>query len=123
MTEKQQPRPPVSLAALHPGERGTIASIACRGPLKRKLMDMGLTPGTQVCFEGSAPLGDPIIVNTRGYRLALRRREAAEVLMNPESVLPMATPRGPGFGRGRRGMGRVFRRRRRGRCQSWETLT
>ena len=119
MTEKQPPTDPVPLAALHPGEQGTILTIGCRGPLKRKLMDMGLTPGTKVYFEGSAPLGDPIIVNTRGYRLALRRREAAEVLMSPESVVPIEPQRGPGLGRGRRGMGgmgRRFRRRRQGRC-------
>ena len=43
------------LGQLNPGERGTILSINCTGPLRRRLMDMGLTPGTEVIVERTAP--------------------------------------------------------------------
>lgn len=74
---------PVSLAVLYPGACGTIASVACPAPLRRRLMDMGLTPGTVICLERAAPLGDPIIVHVRGCRLGLRRVEAAGIMVNP----------------------------------------
>lgn len=75
----------ISLSQLNPGDRGRILSIDCEGPLRRRLMDMGLTPGTEVCIEGAAPLGDPLIVCARGCRLGLRRGEAAGI-----SVIPCA---------------------------------
>jgi Fe2+ transport system protein FeoA len=42
-------------------------------------MEMGLTPGVELSFVGSAPLGDPLEIEIRGYRLSLRRSEAARV--------------------------------------------
>ncbi|MBP7893069.1 MAG: ferrous iron transport protein A [Firmicutes bacterium] len=72
-----------SLDGLDLGERGTIIRVGCPGPLRRRLMDMGLTPGTEVRLEGVAPLGDPIIVSARGSRLGLRRAEAASITVSP----------------------------------------
>ena len=74
---------PTSLDGLDLGERGTIIRIGCPGPLRHRLMDMGLTPGTEVRLEGVAPLGDPIIVSARGCRLGLRRAEAAGITVSP----------------------------------------
>jgi len=70
---------PTSLDGLDLGERGTIIRIGCPGPLRHRLMDMGLTPGTEVRLEGVAPLGDPIIVSARGCRLRPRRHHRQPV--------------------------------------------
>ncbi|HHV94061.1 MAG TPA: ferrous iron transport protein A [Firmicutes bacterium] len=72
-----------ALNALDRGVQGTVISINCPGPIRRRLMDMGLTPGTQVTVDGTAPLGDPIIIRARGCRLALRQMEAAQICVQP----------------------------------------
>lgn len=61
---------------LKPGERGKITTIAASGPLKRRLMDMGVLVGEMVKVEKIAPLGDPIEVTIKSYNLSLRKREA-----------------------------------------------
>ena len=61
---------PTSLDELDPGAGGTIVRIGCPGPLRRRLMDMGLTPSAEVRLEGVAPLGDPIIVSAEDADLA-----------------------------------------------------
>jgi ferrous iron transport protein A len=71
----------MNLAKLRPGERGTIARVGAVGPLRRRLMDMGVLPGEEVKVEKIAPLGDPIEVIVKGYRLSLRRREAEGILL------------------------------------------
>ncbi|MGI6164523.1 MAG: FeoA family protein [Limnochordia bacterium] len=78
---------PTSLDTLSPGSGGTISTLTCCGPLRRKLMDMGLTPGTQVVVEGVAPLKDPIIVCARGCRLGLRKEEAASIVVTDQSLV------------------------------------
>jgi ferrous iron transport protein A len=72
----------VSLATLQPGERGTIERI--RGSahgITQRLLEMGLTKGTEVEIIRFAPMGDPIEISVRGYRLSLRREEAESVLL------------------------------------------
>ena len=54
------------------------------GRLRRRLFDMGVTPGARVVMRKVAPLGDPIEVNIRGYELTLRRAEAQCVLMETD---------------------------------------
>ncbi len=49
------------------------------GPLKRRIMDMGITPGVEVKVVKMAPLGDPVEIRIRGYELSLRREEAARI--------------------------------------------
>lgn len=61
------------------GQPARIASINGRGGLRRKLLDLGLTPGTVVLIRKIAPFGDPIVVSLRGFELSLRRSEAAHV--------------------------------------------
>jgi ferrous iron transport protein A len=65
-----------NLAKLAPGEKGRILSIAAIGPMKRRLMDMGLLPGEEIKVQKVAPLGDPIEVKVKSYSLSLRKSEA-----------------------------------------------
>jgi ferrous iron transport protein A len=75
-----------SLADLAPGEAGVISSLVDgSGPIGHRLQDLGLLPGTPVCVVRRAPLGDPIEFELRGYRLCLRRREAALVMVRSEA--------------------------------------
>jgi ferrous iron transport protein A len=66
----------MNLAKLRPGEKGRITAIGAIGPLKRRLMDMGVLVGEEVKVEKVAPLGDPIEVSIKSYRLSLRKKEA-----------------------------------------------
>ena len=63
------------------GEKGVVKSVAGEGKIKRRLFDMGITPGAEILMRKRAPLGDPIEVTVRGYELTLRKTEAACVLM------------------------------------------
>ncbi len=63
------------------GESGTVASVCGEGRVRRRLFDMGVTPGAEVVMRKKAPLGDPIEVTLRGYELTLRKTEAACVEM------------------------------------------
>jgi Fe2+ transport system protein FeoA len=67
------------------GERGTVEKLTVAGPLRRRLLDMGITPGTEIIFKKVAPLGDPVELMIRGYKLAIRRAEAEAVLMRTEA--------------------------------------
>ena len=71
-----------TLEELSPGESGVILRVGSnRGPVKRRLVDMGLTPGTEVLVRKIAPFGDPIEVNLRGYELSLRREDARQITL------------------------------------------
>ena len=61
------------------GEKSTVVSIGCKGALRRRIIDMGITPGAVVIMRKTAPLGDPIEINVRGYELSIRRSEAKEI--------------------------------------------
>ena len=69
------------LADLQPGESGIVTKILGEGAVKRRLMDMGITRGTEVFVRKVAPLGDPIQVTIRGYELSLRKGDAKNVEM------------------------------------------
>lgn len=69
------------LSDLKPGEAGIVQKILGEGAVKRRLMDMGITRGTEVYVRKVAPLGDPIQVTVRGYELSLRKGEALNVEM------------------------------------------
>ena len=66
----------MNLARLKPGETGRITAIGALGPLKRRLMDMGVLVGEEVRVVKVAPLGDPIEVRIKSYSLSLRKKEA-----------------------------------------------
>ena len=57
------------------GETVTVAKLHGEGPVKRRIMDMGITRGTQVFVRKVAPLGDPMEVTVRGYELSLRKAD------------------------------------------------
>ena len=61
------------------GESGIIRIVNGAGALRRRLFDMGITPGAEVYLRKKAPLGDPIEIALRGYELTLRKAEAAHV--------------------------------------------
>ena len=67
------------LSQLEIGERGTVAAVRGEGAVRRRLFDMGITPGAEVYLRKKAPLGDPIEISIRGYELTLRKSEAANV--------------------------------------------
>ena len=62
-------------------EQGIVKKIEAEGKIKRRLFDMGVTPGTEVVIRKHAPLGDPTEVTIRGYELTLRKDEANKILM------------------------------------------
>ena len=69
----------MTLKEMKPGQSGQVVSIGEKGPLKRRIMDMGITPGTAVKVIKTAHLGDPVEINVRGYELSLRKEEAARI--------------------------------------------
>ncbi|ADY54487.1 FeoA family protein [Syntrophobotulus glycolicus DSM 8271] len=71
-----------TLNDLKPGERSVIIKISGKGPVKRRLTDMGITSGTDILVRKVAPLGDPIEVNIRSYELTLRKEDAKQILVN-----------------------------------------
>lgn len=62
-------------------EEGKVKKIEAEGKIKRRLFDMGVTPGAEIKLKKLAPLGDPIEVTIRGYELSLRKDEANKILM------------------------------------------
>lgn len=58
------------------GQTVTVAKIAGEGAVKRRIMDMGITKGTEIYVRKVAPLGDPVEVTVRGYELSLRKADA-----------------------------------------------
>lgn len=72
------------LSEFTPAEAGEVKRVAGEGRLRRRLFDMGITPGAHIVMRKVAPLGDPMEVNVRGYELTLRRTEAQCVLMETE---------------------------------------
>ena len=70
-----------SLDQLRPGQRGRVVALAGGDALVQRLLEMGLFEGEEVEVIGFAPLGDPLEIRLRDYRLSLRRSEAARVLV------------------------------------------
>jgi len=75
----QGPAQTKPLSAMGPGQQGKVIRISGEGALRSRLAAMGLTPGTEIAVKGVAPLGDPVEVLVKGYRLTLRKAEAAGV--------------------------------------------
>ena len=73
--------PKFSLDKLVPGESGRIVRIHGRGPIRRRLVDMGLTRGAVIEMVKVSPLGDPAEYRLRDYHLSLRRSEAETILV------------------------------------------
>lgn len=72
-----------TLDTLKPGEGGVIKRVTGTGPIKRRLIDMGLIVGTVIRVQKFAPLGDPMEIKVKNFNLSLRKTEAATIEMNP----------------------------------------
>jgi ferrous iron transport protein A len=64
-----------TLQDVKPGETVRVSKLHGQGPVKRRIMDMGITRDTEILVRKAAPLGDPIEVNVRGYELSLRKAD------------------------------------------------
>ena len=71
----------MTLRELKPGEKGEILKLRGEGPVKRRLLDMGIVLGETVEVIRVAPLGDPVEVKVKGYHLSLRKEEAESVIV------------------------------------------
>ncbi len=69
----------MTLKDIKPGGTAKVVRINGAGPVKRRIMDMGMTKGTEVTVRKVAPLGDPIELTVRGYELSIRKDEAAAI--------------------------------------------
>ncbi len=71
----------MTLDQLLPGGSGIIETVGGKGALRRRLLDMGLTPNTKIMVRKVAPMGDPIELFLRGYVLTLRKEDAAKITL------------------------------------------
>ncbi len=67
------------LSQLSSGQQGMVSRIIGSGIIQRRLLDMGITPGTAIKVEKFAPLGDPMEIKTKGFNLSLRKNEAENI--------------------------------------------
>ena len=65
-----------TLREINIGETVTVKKLSGDGPVKRRIMDMGITKGVSIYVRKVAPLGDPVEVTVRGYELSLRKADA-----------------------------------------------
>lgn len=69
------------LKDLRKGQQGKVVKVGGRGEVRRRILDMGVVPGTVITVEGVAPLGDPVAVKLKGYHLSLRKEEADKIVV------------------------------------------
>jgi len=69
----------IQLHLLQPGQRATITRINGASALRRRFIEMGIVKGETILIERHAPLGDPVEYLIKGYHLALRKEEAAQI--------------------------------------------
>lgn len=72
----------MTLKEVSVGQTVKVANLDGEGPVKRRIMDMGITKGVEVYVRKVAPLGDPIEVTVRGYELSIRKADAAMIEVN-----------------------------------------
>lgn len=73
-----------TLDKIKPGNQGIIKAVGGAGALRRRLLDMGLTPKTNISVTKVAPMGDPMELSLRGYVLTLRLEDAAKIEIDGE---------------------------------------
>ena len=76
----------MTLFAAEIGQKVKITAVNGEGALRRRLLDMGLTPGTEVMIKKVAPMGDPIELFLRGYSLTIRLDDAKNIEVEAETV-------------------------------------
>ena len=77
--EKETRANQVTLDRLSAGQRGIVVHVGGQGAARRRMMDMGLVPGSEVKMVRVAPLGDPVEFEVKGYSLSLRKSEARAI--------------------------------------------
>lgn len=73
-----------TLDRLKPKEKGIVINIEGEKSIKRRLIDMGITPGVYIIFKKTSPFGDPIQISLRGYDLSIRKVEARQITIQKE---------------------------------------
>lgn len=73
----------MNLSELAPGTAAVLRQLPATGTRFLRMREMGLLPGTRVKLVRTAPLGDPLEIEVRGYHLTLRRDEAAQIVVDP----------------------------------------
>ena len=76
---------PHYLSDLAPGQRGTVRALGATGAMRRRMLDIGLAPGTEVECLGRSPAGDPCAYLIRGALIALRRADAEGVALERQA--------------------------------------
>ena len=74
--------PFVTLNCIACGSKAKVASLRADADITKRLLELGITRGTDIVVLGNAPLGDPMIVRVRGCQFAIRRTEAKHILMD-----------------------------------------
>ena len=69
----------MTLNDLRTGEKCRVLEVGSQGAVRRRLFDMGITPGTIIILRKKAPFGDPLLLALRGYQLSIRKKEAKEI--------------------------------------------
>lgn len=68
------------------GESAVVKKVNGEGAVRRRLFDMGITPGAVITMIRTAPLGDPIEITLRGYQLSIRKKEAKSIVVEKEGA-------------------------------------
>lgn len=71
-----------TLKDLRVGQSATVVKLEGEGAIRRRIMDMGITKGTEILVKRVAPLGDPLELTVRGYQLSIRKADAKKILIN-----------------------------------------
>jgi Fe2+ transport system protein FeoA len=77
---------PQTLADVGVGQRAVVGTITSARAIRIRLLEMGLVPGTEVTVTRRAPLGDPIELSVRGYKLSIRKAEARSIAIKTEEA-------------------------------------
>ena len=75
-----------TLDAMTPGRHAAVSALLCSGSIRRRLLDLGMIPGTRVVCIGRSPLGDPSAYLVRGAVIALCRKDCRQILITGESA-------------------------------------
>ncbi len=75
-----------TLDQLPAGSQATVDQLTCSGVERRRMMDLGILPGTRITAEFRSPLGDPVAYRVRGALIALRREQAEQILITCENT-------------------------------------
>lgn len=71
----------MALSQLQKKQKGKIIRISAQGEMKERFLEMGLVNGTEIILTGSSPLGDPLEITVKGYKLTLRKQEAKNIFV------------------------------------------